>query len=160
MSPSLHSASASSASTDFALGTSATSRLGIDLDAVDLAITAGNRLERRGETTNARVAMDVRRERRGPQRLDHVRRRADLGVAATKVDHGRPGLRGGSGDPAEKGDEVLLGQASQAIGTGAHAGDRISSAPLVGELRRSTVVLRRPPTAILTLGACGGRFRA
>jgi hypothetical protein len=81
-----------------------------------------------------------------------MRRRPDLGVAATKVDDGRPSLGSGSGDPSEKGDEVLLGQPSEPIGTGAHAGDRISSAPLVGELRRSTVVLSRPTTTILTHG--------
>jgi hypothetical protein len=87
--------------------------------------------------------VNCRVEGRGAKGLDHVRRRPYFRVAPTEIDDGRPRLRRGSRDPAEKGDEVLLGQALEAVWTGAHPADRISSAPLVGELWREAIVPRR-----------------
>ena len=64
--------------------------------------------------------MHVGLERRRAQRLDHVRRRPDLRVAAAEVDERRPVVRRRGRDTAEEGDEVLLGEPLEAVGTGAH----------------------------------------
>ena len=64
--------------------------------------------------------MHRRVERRRAQRLDHVLRRPDLRVPATEVNERRPGLGCRRRNPPEQGDEVLIGEPLEAVGTRAH----------------------------------------
>ena len=94
--------------------------LGIDLDAVDVAVALGDRLARAREPADRRVAVDVRTPRRVDERLDDVRRRPELGVAAAEVDERRTSLGGRRGDAAEQRDEVLRREPAETGGPGAH----------------------------------------
>ena len=104
--------------------------LGVDVDAVDVAVARGDRLARAREPANRRVAVDVRAPRRVDERLDDMRGRAELGVAAAEVDE-RWAVHGGRGcDAAEQRDEVLRRKPLQAGGPGTHPGDRIRGRPI------------------------------
>ena len=94
--------------------------LGIELDAVHVAVARRERLLRAGEAPDRGVAVHVGAGSALRQRLDDVRRRPDLGIAAAEVDERRPIRRGCGGDTTEKRDEVLLRQPIQAFGSGAH----------------------------------------
>jgi hypothetical protein len=82
----------------------------VELDAVDVRVARGDRLLQLGQARERRVAVDVGPRRRLRERLDDVRGRADLRVAAPEVDE-RLALGGrGLGDAREELGEVLLGK--------------------------------------------------
>jgi hypothetical protein len=64
--------------------------------------------------------VDVGTTRRLDERLDDVRRRPELGIAAAEVDERGAGFGGGSRDAAEERDEVLLGKPLDPCGAGTH----------------------------------------
>ena len=88
--------------------------VGVELDAVVVAVAAGDRLAELGQAAERRVAVDVRPRGGLRERLDDVRGRADLRVAAAEVDDRRPAVGRRGGDAAEQRAEVLLGQPVEA----------------------------------------------
>ena len=104
----------------FVPGSSCDLALGIELDAVHVAVAPGDRLARSREPADRRVAVDVGPAGRVDERLDDVRGRAELGVAAAEVDERRTSLGGRSRDAAEQRDEVLLGEPLEPGGPGTH----------------------------------------
>jgi hypothetical protein len=74
----------------------------------------------------------VRPARGGRKRLDDVRRRANLGVAAAEVDERRPLAACGGRDLGEQGGEVLLGQPVEPLGPRSHACDRTGVRAVLG----------------------------
>ena len=109
----------------FVPGSTATSRSGSSVDAVDVAVARGDRLACSREPADRRVAVDVGPPRRVDERLDDVRGRAELGVAAAEVDERWTSLGGSSRDAAEQRDEVLRWEPLEPGGPGTHSGDRI-----------------------------------
>src|SRR5205807_8940229 len=107
--------------------------LGVELDAVDVAVAAGDRLAQAWEAAEGRVAVHVRPGSRPLQRLDDVRRRADLRIAAAEVDHVDAGL----GHAAQERGEVLRRQALEPFGAGTH-GAIVDSALWTRRRGRST----------------------
>src|SRR5581483_6231616 len=85
------------------------------------AVADGESFLRAHEPADRGVPVDVsacaRRER-----VDDVLRRAELRVSPAEVDERRASPRGRLGDPAEKGDEVLLGEPLEALGSCLHLG--------------------------------------
>ena len=106
--------------------------LGVELDAVDGGVAVRDRLLRRREPREGRIAVDGGRRlaRRFDQRLDHVWRRRHVGVAAADVDHVRPGRR----DAREERREVLLRQALDPVGAGPHRPDATAQLRPVDDL--------------------------
>ena len=95
--------------------------LGVELDAVDVAVARGDRLARAREPADRRVAVDVGAPRRVDERLDDVRGRPELGVAAAEVDERRTSLGSGGRDAAEQRDEVLRREPLEPGGPGTHS---------------------------------------
>ena len=119
--------------------------LGIEVDAVDVAVAAGDRFLRLGQAADRRIAVDPRVEYRLAQGLDDVRRRPGLRVSATEIDERFAGSGSGSRDPAEESDEVLLWQPIEALGARTHSGMLLGGRRAVDRAvhRRSPAVRRR-----------------
>jgi hypothetical protein len=64
--------------------------------------------------------VDVRPARRLDERVDDVRRRPHLGVAATQIDERRTAFRRRRGDALEQRDEVLPGKSFETFGARTH----------------------------------------
>ncbi len=96
----------------------------VELDAVDVAIARCDRLLQRREPRERRVAVRLRAGRRPRQRLDDVRRRRHVGIAAAEVDERLAALAGRRRHAREQPREVLLGQPLEPVRTRLHgAGD-------------------------------------
>ena len=119
--------------------------LGIELDAVDVAVAARDRLLRLRQAADRRIAVDRRVEHGLPQSLDDVRRRPRLRVSPPEIDERLAVCGGGGRDPAEEPDEVLLRQPIQALGARTHSGIVLGGRRAVGDAvhRRSPAVRRR-----------------
>ena len=98
-------------------GTTATSRVGVELDAVVRAVALGDRAAQARQAAERGVAVDLGVRRRLGQRLHHVLGRADLGISAAEVDDRRAAVGRGGGDPTDERAEVLLGKALEPAGT-------------------------------------------
>ena len=100
--------------------------LRIELDAVDGRVALRDRAPGRLQPREGRIAVDGggRLARRLDERLDDVRRRRHVGVAAADVDHVRPGR----GHAREQRGEVLLRQPLDPVGAGPHRRDATASA--------------------------------
>ena len=112
---------------------------GIDLDAVHVAVARGDRLARARQAAEGRIAVDVGPRGGFSQRLDHVRRRPHLGVAAAEIEDARPALARRFGDTAEEQREVLRLQSLEPVGTRSHcvrsyAAPRGAKAPRLGNV--------------------------
>ncbi len=83
----------------------------VELDAVLGAVPAGDRLPERRQAVEGGIAVAVGAGRRLRQRLDDVRGRPRLGVAAAEIDHPRAAGSRRRGDPPEQRREVLLRKA-------------------------------------------------
>ena len=90
---------------------------GVELDAVDVAVPRGDGLLELGHAPELRVAVRALVRDRALRRLDHVRGRADLGVAPSEVDERLAVLRRLGGDASEQRGEVLLRQPLEPVGT-------------------------------------------
>ena len=97
--------------------------LGVERDAVDVAVASSERFLRAREAPDRRVAMHLRSCGARRERFGDVRRRPELGVPAPQVDERRSFLGRGGGDAPEERDEVLLRQPFQAFWPPTHLGD-------------------------------------
>ncbi len=79
-----------------------------------VAVAAGDRLAELGQAAERRVAVAVGPRGALRERLDDVRRRPDLRVAAPEIDDGRAAVGRRGGDAGEQRAEVLLGQPVEA----------------------------------------------
>ena len=149
MSPSSQRLSASSTIAVFVPGIERHLGLGIELDAVDVAVPARDRLLRLRQAADRRIAVDPRVEHGLPQSLDDVRRRPRLRVSAPEIDERLAVCGSGGCDAAEEPDEVLLRQPIAGAGGADAFRDRIGR-PTSGRRRRSSALARRPPTSALT----------
>ncbi len=98
---------------------------GVELDAVQVAVPRSDRLLQLGQPEKRRVPVDERRrlERNLVEPLHDMRRRPDVRVPAPEIDDGLAVLRLSGGDASEQPSEVLLGQAVEPFGAGAHRAD-------------------------------------
>src|SRR5581483_9043328 len=94
--------------------------VGVELDAVHVAVAARDRLAQARQPPKRRVAVDGGPTRGLAQSLDGVQRRPDLGVAAAEVDD----VAAGRGDAAEERGEVLLRQPLEPVRALTHRADR------------------------------------
>ena len=119
--------------------------LGIELDAVDVAVPARDRLLRLRQAADRRIAVDPRVEHSLPQGFDDVRRRPRLRVSAPEIDERLAVCGSGSCDAAEEPDEVLLRQPIQALGARTHSEMVLGARRAVADAvhRRSPAVRRR-----------------
>ena len=89
--------------------------LGVELDAVDRAVSPRDRLAQLREAAEGRVAVRVGPGRGRRERLDDVRGRPDLRVPAPEVDDRRAAVPFRLRDSLEQRTEVLLGQPLEAV---------------------------------------------
>ena len=106
--------------------------VGIERDTVDVAITRCDRLARPGDPADRCVAVHAGVEGCRAKRLDDVRRRAGLGVAAPEVEDRRPAVSRGRRDARQQVHEVLLRKALEAL-RAAHPPDGISRTSIRAE---------------------------
>ena len=89
--------------------------LGVELDAVDVAVARGDRVLQLRHPAELGVAVRALVRGRALRRLDHVCRRTDFRVPAAEVDERLAVLRRLRGDAREERGEVLLRQPLDSI---------------------------------------------
>ena len=88
----------------------------VDLDAVDVAVSRGDRLLQRRQAGERRIAVRIVACRRLRERVDHVRGRRHVRIAAAEVDQRVAALRRGSATRASSSAKYCSGRRSSRCG--------------------------------------------